>query len=98
MVNVIPEKMIPNRVNITTGGDRLDYYGETSTEITSLEIVKILINSILSTKNHKFITIGLSKFYIKYNLEKYQYIRFYISMIPQEIIDVYNLSSIVEPD
>ena len=98
VVDVRPEKEDPNRVRITAGGDRLDYYGETSTETASLETAKILINSVLSTKNAKFMAIDLSNFYIQNDLEDYQYIRFHISMIPQEIIDEYNLKSIVKED
>ena len=36
VVDIRPEKDDPNRVRITAGGDRLDYYGETSTETASL--------------------------------------------------------------
>ena len=53
VVNVRPEKDDPNRVRITAGGNRLNCYEETPTEITSLEKVKILINSVLSTKKCK---------------------------------------------
>ena len=76
----------------------MDFFGETSTETASLETVKILINSIISTKNAKFMAIDLSNFYIENELEDYQYICFHISKILQEIIDEYNLTSIVEKD
>lgn len=45
-----PKKAVPNRVIITVGGNRLEYYGEMSTETISIETEKILINSVLSTK------------------------------------------------
>ena len=98
VVDVRPEKEDPNRVRITEGGDRLDYYGETSTETASLETAKILINSVLSTKNANFMSMDISNFYIQTDLQDYQYMRFHINMIPQEIIDEYNLTEIVEPD
>ena len=98
MVDIRPEKKDPNRVRITAGGDRLDYHGETSTETASLETAKILLNSVLSTKNAKFMAIDISNFFIQTDLEDYQYIRFHIDMIPQEIIDEYNLMDIVEKD
>ena len=50
MVDVRPEKEELNRVRITAGGDRLDYYGETSTETSSSKTAKIVVNSVLSTK------------------------------------------------
>jgi len=96
VVDIRPEKKDPNRVRITAGGDRLEYHGETSTESASLETAKILLNSVLSTKNAKFMSIDISNFYIQNDLEDYQWIRFHIDMIPQEIIDEYNLMDVVE--
>ena len=43
-------------------------------------------------------SIDISNFFIQTDLTDYQYIRFHISMIPQEIIDEYNLTEIVEDD
>ena len=71
VVDVRPEKEDPNRVRITAGGDRLEYYGETSTKTASIETAKILINSVLSTKNAKFMSIDISNFYIQTDLEDY---------------------------
>jgi hypothetical protein len=42
--------------------------------------------------------IDISNFYIHNDLKEYQYMRFHISMIPQEIIDEYNLQDIVDSD
>ena len=66
VVDIRPEKDDPNRVRIIAGGDRLDYYGETSTETASLETAKILLNSVLSTKNAKFMSIDISIFLFKF--------------------------------
>ena len=43
-------------------------------------------------------SIDISSFYIQNDLPDYQYICFHISIIPQEIIDEYNLSTIMEED
>jgi len=43
-------------------------------------------------------SIDISNFFIQTDLEDYQYICFHISMTPQEIIDKYNLTEIVEDD
>ena len=76
----------------------MDYYGETSTETSSLETAKLLLNSVLSTKNARFMSIDISNFFIQTALDDYQYIRFHINLIPQEIIDEYNLTTIVDSD
>jgi hypothetical protein len=98
VVAVRPEKEEINRVRITVGGNLLDYLGETSTEAASIETTKLLINSVLSTPGAQLGTIDISNFYIQNYLKDYQYMRFHISMIPQEIIDEYNLNDIMEAD
>jgi hypothetical protein len=98
VVAVRPEKEEINRVRITVGGNLLDYLGETSTEAASIETTKLLINSVLSTPGARLGTINISNFYIQNYLKDYQYMRFHISMIPQEIIDEYNLHDIMEAD
>ena len=62
------------------------------------ETAKILINSVLSTKNSRFMSIDISNFYIQTDLKDFQYIRFHISMILQEIIDEYDLTTMMEDD
>ena len=57
-----------------------------------------MINSTLSTKGAKFMAMDISNFYIHNDLKDYQYIRYAISEIPQEIIDEYNLKTIVHED
>jgi hypothetical protein len=89
---------VQKRVRITVGGDRLDHPGETSTDTASLDTTKILINSVLSAPGARMGAIDISNFYIHNDLKDYQYMRFHISMIPQEIIDEYNLQNIVDSD
>jgi hypothetical protein len=98
VVAVRPEKEEINRVRITVGGNLFDYLGETSTEAASIETTKLLINSVLSTPGARLGTINISNFYIQKYLKDYQYMRFHISMIPQETIDEYNLTDIMEAD
>jgi hypothetical protein len=97
-VAVRPEKAEANKVRITVGGNLLAYLGETSTESASIETTKLLINSVLSTPRARLGTVNISNFYIQNFLKDYQYMRFHISMIPQEIIDEYNLTDIMEAD
>jgi hypothetical protein len=98
VVAIQTEKAEQKRVRITVGGDCLDYPGETSTDTASLDTIKLLINSVLSTPGARMGAIDISNFYIHNNLKEYQYMRFHISMIPQEIIDEYTLHDIVDSD
>ena len=54
VVNQRPGKSDPNRTIVTVGGNHLVYVGELYTETTDLIAIKLLLNSVLSTKNAKF--------------------------------------------
>jgi len=97
VVGVRPEEADPNRVRITAGENRLEYYGETSTETASSEAAKILINSVSFTKNAKSMAMDISNFYIQTDLPDYQYIRSHMPMIPQATIGEYNLGATTQP-
>jgi hypothetical protein len=46
-----PHKTEKERVRLTVGGDKLDYYGNVTTSTADITSFKILINSNLSTKD-----------------------------------------------
>ena len=50
VVNYRPEKSDPNRVRLTVGGDRINYPGDCGTPTSDMLTVKLLLNSIISTK------------------------------------------------
>ena len=47
---VRPDKDDPNRTRITVAGNRICYPGDVATPTGSLELVKLIINSVLSRK------------------------------------------------
>ena len=93
-----PKKEEVNWIRITAGGDRLEFQGDASTVTAELETTKIVFNSILSTLDAKFMTIYISNMYLNMTLQEYQYMQFNINMIPQEVIDHYNLQNKVTED
>jgi hypothetical protein len=90
-----PEKENPRRVRFTVGGDRIDYAGDVSTKTADLTTVKALLNSVLSTPNAKLMTADLKDFYLNTPLTTYEYMRIPISVIPQDIIDQYQLEPLI---
>ena len=52
---VRPQKEDPNRTQITIDGNRICYSGDAGTPTVSMELFKILINSILSCKGARFV-------------------------------------------
>ena len=89
-----PEKANPKRFRFTLGGDHIDYPGSTSTKTADMTTVKTLINSVISTDQAHFMTGDLKNFYLGTPLDCYEYIRIPLKLIPQRIIDLYNLEAI----
>eukprot|EP00804_Cyclotella_cryptica_P014914 CCRYP_000543-RD/>CCRYP_000543-RD protein AED:0.32 eAED:0.31 QI:0/-1/0/1/-1/0/1/0/482 len=58
--------------------------------------VKILLNSIISTLNAKFMTIDIKDFYLNTPMARPEYMRLKLSDIPAAIIDLYKLRDIAQ--
>ena len=64
-----------------------------------MKIIKTHWNSVVSTENAKYCTGDISNMYSMYlmsDLVESEYVKFDIKLIPQRIIDHYNLNDIVE--
>eukprot|EP00804_Cyclotella_cryptica_P012280 CCRYP_013858-RA/>CCRYP_013858-RA protein AED:0.31 eAED:0.31 QI:0/0/0/1/0/0.5/2/0/562 len=90
------EKKEPNRTRLVVGGDRINYPGEVATPTAEMLAAKILFNSVISTA--RFMTMGISNFYLNTPLQRPEYIRMKITDIPEEIINKYKLRDRVEPN
>ena len=89
---VKPHKEDPNRTRITVAGSKICYPGDVGTPIGSLELVKIIINSVLSRCNARFVSFDLNTFYLQTQMDQSEYVCIKLSDIPQEFIEEYNLS------
>jgi len=65
----------PNRTWLVAGGDRVHYPGDAGTPTANLLTVKLLLNSIISTPNAKFMTMDIKDFYLNTPLSQYEYMR-----------------------
>ena len=61
-------------------------------------LVKIMLNSIISTPGAKFMTIDIASFYLPTLIEQYKRIKLKLSTLPGEIIPEYKLLSIAMSD
>jgi len=52
----------------------------------------------LSTPGAKFMTMDISNMYLNAPLKDFQYMRFHIDLIPEEVIEEYNLRGKVDKD
>ncbi len=94
---VQPEKVEPNRMRFTVGGDRINYPGEVATLTADMLVAKMLFNSVVSTRRAQFMTMDISNFYLMTPLHQPKFIRMKLSNIPNKIIDEYKLRNIIRP-
>jgi len=93
---VKPHKTDPNRTRITIGGNRICFPGDVGTPTGSLELVKLLLNSVLSRRGAKFVVFDIKNFYLNTPLDRYEYVRIKLTDIPEEFIAEYNLHQFVK--
>ena len=80
------------------GGGRINYPREFATPTANMLAAKILFNSVISTAGARFMTMDISNFYLNTPLKRPEFIRMKISDITYEIITVYKLRDLLEPD
>jgi len=90
-----PEKANPRRVRWTVGGDKVDYPYDVSTKTADLTTAKLLFNSVLSTPGARFMTADLKDFYLGTPMDRYEYMRIPVDMLPTAIIDQYDLTPLI---
>ena len=91
VVEIRPLKEEKYRVCITVGGNKLDFCGDASSVIASLATVKLLLNSVVSTKGAKFTTADIKDFFYASFLPDPEYMNMKSKIIPQEIIYQYQI-------
>ena len=62
---------------------------------SSQPTIKLLWNSVLSTPGAKYFTLDVSNFYLVTPMERPEYMRMPIKLIPDKIIQKYDLLSLV---
>ena len=85
-----------NQTHITVAGSQIWYPGDLGTPTGSLDLVKLIINSVLSRRNSRFVYFDLEFFYLQTPMEQSEYVRIKLSDIPQEFIEEYNLTRSVQ--
>ena len=91
-----PEKSDPNITHITIAGQNIKNPGDVGTKTASLDLLKFLLNSVLSRKGAKFVTFDIKNFYLQTLLDRPEYVRIKLDDITQDFIDKYNLQNFVD--
>ena len=61
-------------------------------------LIKIFLNSVISTKGAKFANADLANFYLMTPLKRPEYAKIKLSDIPKEVINEHNLNQYAIPD
>ena len=96
--NYRPQKAEPERTRLTVGGNLITYPGDVSTPTSDTTTAKLVINSTISTPSAKYMCADIPNFYLGTPMKRYEYMKMPIALIPQEIIDTYNLMPLVHKD
>jgi hypothetical protein len=88
---VRPEKDDPDCTCITISGNCICFPGDVGTNTASLELVKLLLNSVLSCLGAHFSSIDLKNFYLDTPMPDPEYVRIKIADILAEFIEECNL-------
>ena len=92
---VRPHKEDPDTKRITIGRNRIIYPGDVGTPTASLELIKLILNSVLSRPGAKFACFDIKNFCLATPMDRSEYARIKIKDITEEFIKEYNLLPMV---
>jgi hypothetical protein len=81
-----------NCTRITVKGYLIFYPGNTVTNMPLLKLIKLMLNSVISCKGAKFLTINIKNFYLDMPMVDPEYIHIKITDISKEFILEYGLA------
>merc|ERR1711966_284779 len=94
VVDYKPNKLEKNRTRVTVGGDRINCPFDCGTPTADVPVIKLLWNSTISTPGAKYFTLDISNFYLGTPMERPEYMRMPLKIMPPEIVEKYNLKEL----
>ena len=73
------------------GGNIISYPWDIGTATAEMSLVKIFVNSIISTPGVRFMTMDIRNYYLGSPLKRKEYMQIKLTDIPKEIISQYDL-------
>jgi hypothetical protein len=80
------------------GGDRIHYPNDVGTPTADITLVKVLLNSIISTENAQCVILDVKDFNVNTPMKRFKYMQLKLTDIPEEIIIKYKLREIATKD
>ena len=93
-----PQKTEKHRTRVVVGGNKVHFPGDTGTPTAEMLLVKIMLNSVVSTPGARFMSIDIKNFYLATPMKRYEYIKLKLNTLPDKIIREYKLANIATPD
>ena len=84
-----------HRTRLVIGDNCIKNAGNVGTLTAKMPLVKIMLNSVISAPGAKFMSIGISNFYLASPMFVPEYMKLKLSNLPEEIIQEYKLCDIV---
>ena len=94
IVNYRSQKKEPHITRLTVRINLIDYAGDVSTPTTEITTAKLITNIAIYTPGARYMCCNIKKFYLGTTFIWYEYIKIPIDILPEEIIDEYNLRNI----
>ena len=91
-----PEKEEKERTRLKEGRNLLDFTGNISAPTASFITAKCVFDSVVSTPGARCLLANIKHFYLNNILPDPEFMRIPLKIIPQDIIDAYNLTSLVD--
>ena len=91
----VSSKKETHRTRMIIGGNLLNYDSKTKILTADLIILKLLLNSALSTPKAKFLTSNIKKFYLVIKLKNKQHMYLPADLILKEVMGACNLHKLV---
>jgi len=89
----IKDGKLQRRVRGTIGGDQITFEGDTAAHTASMQLIKILLNSVVSDPNAKFMTADIKDFYLGTPLPTVEYMRIKLDHIPAHVIEQHGMAA-----
>jgi hypothetical protein len=86
-----PPKEDPNRIQITAGGNLINYPGDLIMRTVDSTMSKLHWNCMLSMQKAKYMCLDIMFFYLLAALDRYEYMSIPICLFPQWIVNQYDL-------
>ncbi len=94
VVDYCPQKDDPHQIQITAGGDLINYKGDASVLTADLDTTKLHWNSVVSMDKVRYICLNIKKIYLTAALEYFEYMKIPLSLFPMWTIEQYNLNKL----